>query len=304
MTYLALKARKAKDWRTGLGLSLTLQGRLHFIEHHHIFSKAILRKAGYQTSEVNEIANMAFITSGTNRKLSAKPADEYLPEVIRQHGKEALEAHCIPTDPALWKLEAYVEFLQFRRAALAKAVNSFIAEAASSKNYTNIESAIKDFDALLKNGESEKIEFKASSRWDYRESKYNKVLEGVIAKTLAGFLNSQGGILVIGVEDSGKICGLKSDYETLSKRPDKDGYQQFLVNLISLTMGKVASTSVSIGFCARDGHEICVIYASESPKPVYVEEGNETRFFVRTGNITQGLSTKDSVEYIKTHWRN
>ena len=303
MTYLALKARKAKDWRTGLGLSLTLQGRLHIIEHHHVFPKAVLRKAGYQTSEINEIANMAFVTSGTNRRLSKRPAEEYLPEVITQHGKEALDAHCIPTDPALWKVEAYPQFLEFRRAALAKAINAFITEAASTKSYTSLETVLKEFDALIQHGESEKIEFKSSARWDYRENKQNRFLENVVAKTLAGFMNSQGGVLVLGIEDGGKMLGLDLDYKTLSKRQDQDGYQQFLINLISSTMGKVACACVSIGFCSRDGHDACVVFTNESPRPIYVEDGTQTRFYVRSGNTTQELTTKDSVEYIRTRWR-
>ena len=78
-------------------------------------------------------------------------------------------------------------------------------------------------------GESEVLEFKSSARWDYREERVTKVLEQVIVKTLAAFLNAKGGILLIGVDDSGGIPGLERDYATLGKRPDRDGYQQFLV---------------------------------------------------------------------------
>ena len=86
--YLALKARSAKDWRTGLGLSLTHQGRSHFIEAHHIFPKALLQRAGYETTEINEIANMAFVSGKTNRKISSKPTDQYLAEVKERFGPE------------------------------------------------------------------------------------------------------------------------------------------------------------------------------------------------------------------------
>ncbi len=58
---LALKARGAKDWRTRLALSLTHSGRFHFIEYHHIFPKATL-KGRYEKSEINEMANMAFVS--------------------------------------------------------------------------------------------------------------------------------------------------------------------------------------------------------------------------------------------------
>lgn len=95
-----------------------------------------------------------------------------------------------------------------------------------------------NLEQLIQSGENDIAEFKSSARWDYRESKPNKVLEQVIVKTIAGFLNAKGGTLVIGVEDDGKVVGLDADYKTLSKRPDRDGYQQFLINLVSSNLGK------------------------------------------------------------------
>src|SRR5262249_22691331 len=124
--YLALKARGAKDWRTGLGLSLMHQGRSHFIEAHHIFPKALLRNAGYETADINDIPNGSLLSSEKNRKISRNPADEYLTEIVERHGVEALEVHCIPTDRDLWKVDAYAQFLQARRAALSRAVNDFM----------------------------------------------------------------------------------------------------------------------------------------------------------------------------------
>jgi hypothetical protein len=72
LSYLSLKDAGAKDWFSGLGLSLTHQGRLHFIQWHHIFPKALLRERGFETGEINEIANMAFITGQTNRRIGRR----------------------------------------------------------------------------------------------------------------------------------------------------------------------------------------------------------------------------------------
>ncbi len=293
--YLALKAQGARDWRTRLRLSLTHQGRFHFIEHHHIFPKAVLKKAGYETSAINEIANMAFVTGGTNRSLSAKPPAEYLAQTLAEQGPEILATHGIPTDPSLWTVEAYPSFLEYRRAELARAINAFIEGDGHRRT--------RDIDALIAADESDAVEFKSSARWDYRESKANKALETVIAKTLAGFLNRNGGALVIGIDDEGTVLGLEPDYHTLGKRPDRDGYQQFLVNLISSTMGREVCASLSISFHPADGKEVCLVEAAASPKPVYVEEGAATKFYLRTGNTTQELSTRQSVEYIATRWK-
>lgn len=294
MAYLAVKARGAKDWRSHLELSLTHQGRDHSVQYHHIFPKKELKTAGYDSNATNEIANMAFIAGGTNRSLSARPADKYLSEVLALAGKEALEAHCIPLDPALWSIEAYPKFLEYRRGALAQAINDLIFSEDSNLNV--------DLDAILKAGENEMTEFKSSARWDYKTNSYNKNLENVIVKTVAGLLNGKGGALVIGVDDRAKIVGLESDYKTLSTRPDRDGYQQFLVNLLSSALGKDRCAILSISFTAVEGVDICIIQIPRSSRPVYIRDGQQTRFVLRTGNTTQELSTQESVAYISSHF--
>lgn len=125
LAYLTLKDAGAKDWYSGLGLSLTHQGKLHFIQWHHIIPKSLLKK-NYETGEINEIANMAFITGQTNRRISNKEATAYLADVCKKQGSAALESQCVPTDSALWSTDRYREFLQIRREALAERMNAFI----------------------------------------------------------------------------------------------------------------------------------------------------------------------------------
>ncbi|MBI4673237.1 MAG: DUF262 domain-containing protein [Chloroflexi bacterium] len=127
MTYLALKQRNAKDWWSGLALSLSHQGRNHFVQYHHIFPKSRLQKASYEKAETNEIANMAFISGRVNRNLSAALPKDYFPDIISDRGKQALAAQLVPTDKQLWELSAYREFLEKRRALLADAVNELLA---------------------------------------------------------------------------------------------------------------------------------------------------------------------------------
>lgn len=130
LSYLALKAAGAKDWYSGLGLSLTHQGKLHFIQWHHIVPKSLLKVRGYETGEINEIANMAFITGQTNRRISNKEATSYLIDIVDKQGAEALQSQCVPTDSALWSTDRYRDFLQVRREALAERMNNFIRDMA------------------------------------------------------------------------------------------------------------------------------------------------------------------------------
>lgn len=132
LAYLALKAAGAKDWFSGLGLSLSHQGRLHFIQWHHIFPKSLLKKhsIGYETGEINEIANMAFITGQTNRRISNKEPEVYLPDIVENQGVEALQSQLVPFKPELLKLENYREFLRLRREALAQRMNEYVSDTA------------------------------------------------------------------------------------------------------------------------------------------------------------------------------
>lgn len=130
LSYLALKDSGAKDWYSGLGLSLTHQGKLHFIQWHHIIPKSLLKAQGYETGEINEIANMAFITGQTNRRISNKEATGYLVDIVTKQGEEALHSQCVPTDSELWATDRYRDFLQSRRIALAERMNGFIREKA------------------------------------------------------------------------------------------------------------------------------------------------------------------------------
>lgn len=132
LAYLALKAAGAKDWYSGLGLSLTHQGRLHFIQWHHIIPKSLLKAFDCPPGETNEIANMAFITGQTNRRISNKEATGYLADIVAKQGVTALESQCVPTDPALWSIERYKDFLSYRRQALADQMNGFIQSKAGS----------------------------------------------------------------------------------------------------------------------------------------------------------------------------
>ena len=159
----------------------------------------------------------------------------------------------------------------------------------------------KDIADIIAEGEGNRMEFKSSLRWDYKLSQVNKALEMVAMKTIAGFLNTDGGILLIGVADSKQILGIENDYKTLHKT-DRDGYELHLNQFISNYIGKERCLNINISFHEIDGKDVCMVQVESSPKPAYVKEGQESRFYIRTGNQTQPLDTKESYDYILRHW--
>lgn len=152
--------------------------------------------------------------------------------------------------------------------------------------------------SLIAEGESEFVEFKSSLRYDYRQVKTDKNLEHVILKSIAGFLNAKGGTLIIGVNDQGKILGLENDYWSLRKK-DKDGFQQRIILIVSNAFGKDICSKIHVTFYEIKGKEICTLHVEPSPRPVYFDENNRTVFYLRTGNVTNPLTTSETVKYLQ-----
>ena len=158
-----------------------------------------------------------------------------------------------------------------------------------------------DIPSLLRGGEGERAEFKASARWDLKLGKMNTELEDTIAKTIAGFMNHRGGTLVIGVADSGEIVGLERDYQTL-KRKDRDGFEQFVISLLRAKLGGDVCPLVHVAFSQVDGKEVCRIVVEPSDRPVYFEDGPSARYFLRMGNSTRELDVREAVLHIAERW--
>jgi hypothetical protein len=123
--FLAFRDAGAKDWRSNLTISLDHSGSQHRLQFHHIFPKAVLKKASINR-EADDIANLSFIGGKTNRAISDKAPSEYLPTFIARVGEGSFQLQSIPTEPSLLKLESYKVFLDERRKLVAKRLNDFL----------------------------------------------------------------------------------------------------------------------------------------------------------------------------------
>jgi Protein of unknown function DUF262 len=125
LMYLLTRVDGARDFGSGLALRAELLGKLTSLQVHHIFPKALLHKHGYDRNEINAIANFCFLTQDTNLKVGMRDPAEYLPEVQGKH-PGVLESQWIPTDPELWRVDRYHDFLAARRELLAASATSFL----------------------------------------------------------------------------------------------------------------------------------------------------------------------------------
>jgi ATP-dependent Lon protease len=154
---------------------------------------------------------------------------------------------------------------------------------------------------LIAGGESRTVEFKSSARWSYGKGDRDEVIERTIVKTIAGFMNAHGGTLLIGIDDDGNAIGLDKDYK-LVKGHGRDGFENWLTDLLEKSLGKPAVANVAVGFASVDGGDVCRIDVHPSRSPVYARRGQESDLFVRLNNSTRLLNTQEAVTYIAQHW--
>ena len=158
---------------------------------------------------------------------------------------------------------------------------------------------------ILRGGESSTVEFKSTARWNLHTQERDDRIELVIAKTVAGFLNAEGGTLIIGVDDNGTPIGLSHDL-SLMKEPDIDRYELWINDYLESTLGKPALTFLSTSFVPAGDEQVAVIEVEPASQPVFVNEPKGQRtadFYVRMGNSTRKLLTDEFATYRQSRWK-
>lgn len=299
-----LKSRGAVCFTTGMSIRQNM-GKKYQLELDHIFPYSKLKALGYGMGNrvkyalAQEFTNRAILTQVANRTKSATHAADYLAEVKTRFPK-ALELQCIPEDPELWKIENYEQFLEERRKMLAAHLNAFL------EKITDTEETVAPvaLEELIAEGESDGLEFKSTLRWDVKEGTVNKKLEEVIMKTVAAFANSQGGTLLIGVDDDGKVVGLEADYHSLGG-VDRDKFELHLRNLLNQQFGTGFVTSkVTITFHEIEDKEVCQVDTKLAKDPVILSVKDKNgqaveKFYARSGNSSQEIPLSELGAYMK-----
>lgn len=150
-------------------------------------------------------------------------------------------------------------------------------------------------------GEGQFVEYKSSLVWDYRQQRVNKDLYEPIMKTLAAFMNSQGGTLLIGIGDEGEVLGLEPDLLTMKKQ-NIDGFENTFNMAFNKMIGVQFRQHVEVAFPELEGKAICLVRVRPSNNPVYVVHQGQESFYVRAGNGTQALSVSQAAPYIQDRY--
>lgn len=156
---------------------------------------------------------------------------------------------------------------------------------------------------LLAEGESSRREYKSSAFFSHKNAHLNPevLFEASVLKPVAGFLNANGGTLLIGVDDDGKILGIQADLAL--KSWDLEKYVRTITSRIGSALGVQAAALTSITTEKFKEGTVCAIEIFPSGDPVYLNSKKYSNaFFVRVNNSTRELLGPDMVSYINRRW--
>ena len=156
---------------------------------------------------------------------------------------------------------------------------------------------------LLKLQESKTLEFKSSLRWNLKEDrKDDKQVTHAALKTIAAFLNTEGGDLLIGVADDRKVLGIEHD-----RLDSDDKFMRHLTQAVRNGLGDSAGTCVDPNTQIVAGKTVCLVSCQRSPEPVYLrwkglEKSASGDLYVRTGPGTVQLGNGDAAKYVASRF--
>lgn len=142
------------------------------------------------------------------------------------------------------------------------------------------------------------LEYKETFQCNPHTGNQQKSLKSKVVKEVAAFGNSEGGVVVIGVNDSKQVTGLESDYRSMDK--ERDGFALEVGDIISSNIGPgFAAEYTSTEFHEIDGKDVFAIRVDPSPNPLFTADDS---FYVRQGSSSRPLETEETVSYISNHW--
>ncbi|MCI9843615.1 helix-turn-helix domain-containing protein [Flavobacterium pectinovorum] len=157
---------------------------------------------------------------------------------------------------------------------------------------------------LIEQGETSNTEFKSTLRINLHTNQPDDKMELSCIKTLAGFMNTKSGTLLIGISDTKEILGLDADFKSFGNKHDLlDEFQKHLDNLIEKYMGNSAFAALALSFPEIEGKMICRLNVDfRKNGPIFVKNKGIEEFYIRRSASTKALNPSEMMSYIENHW--
>ena len=159
-------------------------------------------------------------------------------------------------------------------------------------------SAADEIKMLAKSDESKHLEFKETFSWNIHSKQKDRQIENAVIKSVAAFLNTEGGDILVGVDDYGRIKGLELEIEKLHKNR-RDKFFKHVDNLLQNRIGVSFSQFYGIQPISVDELTVLRISCVQSNRQVFV---NDSEFYVRTSPATHQLKGQELIDYVNTRF--
>ena len=269
------------------------------IERHLLFPKSYLESIDItQTRDINQIANYAYVEHNDNSDMSKLSPLEYVPKYKERFTQNDLRSmyhfHALPEN---WESMEYIPFLENRRKLIASVIQE--GYHTLQGNYTSTsEKVTLNLQTILDEGESDAVEFKSTLRKNLATAKNDKTIQTAALKTIAGFLNTNGGTLIIGVADDSTPVGIEED-----GFPSEDNMYLYLTHIVNSHLSEKAMLGIHAYFDNYNEYRVMIVECDKSPWPIYAKINNDEKLYVRTGPSTIELPASQISDYIKARFR-
>ena len=154
----------------------------------------------------------------------------------------------------------------------------------------------EDLPALITGGETDHIEFKSTLRMNLHSQKADKRIENACLKTVAAYLNSDGGMLLVGIDDDGTLIGMAPDHFANDDKLLLHWNGLLRTHLGADTAHWIRSTVLHPG-----DQQVMIVQCRRAEAPIFLTRDNEEYFYVRTGNRTEALKPREMMDYLQRH---
>ncbi len=147
---------------------------------------------------------------------------------------------------------------------------------------------------LIHSGESPTLEFKSTLRTNLRTAKPGKEIELAWLKGVVGFLNTDGGVLLVGVNDAGELLGMDADgFE------NEDKCLLHFKNLFNQHIGAEFARYIQAELRPVQGKAVLAVSCNRAEDPVFLMVGKNEEFHIRSGPSNMKLTPRQMLHYLR-----
>ena len=308
--------RGSRDFRTGVPIDVDAYFDLA-VDIHHVFPMSWCKENRIAVDSADSVINKTALGFKTGRVIGRNSPSEYLrrleigERIDRSQMDGFLRSHDI--DPAAVREDSFERFFNRRFEALIDRIGMAMGKPVN-RNPDRDESPFvrkddgaeldREIHELLSAGETETVEFKSTGRKNLRTGQKDPRIEWSLVKSVVAFLNTYGGTLLVGVDDSGSLVGIEQDYPFVKSR-NRDGWVLWMTDVVSKTAGTVAATDLRVRCHEIDGKTIARIDVTPAAQPVFATTLTQPKrdvFYVRLSASTEEVAGQALLDYREKRW--